>query len=316
MKKLLLLFVAVIATSCSSDDPNPVAATNQTESLSVLDGGLLSYKDDASFIKEYSTLSELKSTKDLQDWISKKGHSSFLNISTTNEELQDSIISNNRIIYSDALKSIINVDSKFKVNGEVIWLNEGNLFRLSEKNQDKNSQELKSLKNDLEVYGNVLGSLPQKVKGGNPTSRIVPNSNRSKEWTKYYRGPDGRDKVIILTLYNETIVLRGVINSSKMFLSCVTKGKYCSFWKCRWNDSSSPKNISIYIAGQGSYNEWISYGGTNQAYYNITENFSLMIDSLNIYNGTTVDYPNYKVYGFVGVEVDGYPAWSQQLSWY
>lgn len=111
MKKLLLLFVAIIATSCSSYESSPVIAVNQTPTLSVVDGDLLSFKDDASFIKEYSALSEFKTNKEIQEWTSKKGHQSLLNTSDKDFELQDSIISNNRIIYSDALKAVLNSDS-------------------------------------------------------------------------------------------------------------------------------------------------------------------------------------------------------------
>jgi len=313
MKKLLLLFVAVIAGSCSSEDSSPVIASSQTASLSVLDGNLLSYKDDASFIKEYSALAEYKTKEDLQSWISRKGHHPLLNSSESIENYNDSIIDNTRIIYSDALKAIVNADSKFKVNGKVIWLYERNLFRLTEINQDKSPEELKFLKNDLEIFGNVLGSLPQKTKVGNLASRIVPNANRSKEWSKYYSA-GGKDRRIILTLYNETIVLNGIISSSKMFLRCVKQGKYCSFWKCRWNDDLDPKNIYVYVAFDPA-NIWWSASGIDQNYYGITGVFSLMISDLYINNGTA-DYNNYSLYGSVSVEVDGFPSWFQQLSWY
>ncbi len=313
MKKLLVVLVAVVFASCSQDQvesSNPIAVD---PSLSVLDGDLLSFKDDASFIKEYSALSEYKTKGDIQSWISNKGHHPLLNSSESTENYNDSIIDNTRIMYSDALKAIVNADSKFKVNGKVIWLNERNLFRLTEKNQDKNLQELKSLKNDLEVYGNVLGSLPQKTKIKNVASRIVPNSNRTMEWSKYYRA-GGRDRRIILTLYNETIVLNGVINSSKMFLRCVKQGKYCSVWKCRWNDDLDPKNIYVYVAFDPANIYWTA-SGINQNYYGVTGVFSLMISNLYINNGTA-DYNNYSLYGSVSVEVDGSPAWFQQLSWY
>ncbi len=114
MKKLLLLFVAVIATSCSLDDYNSVTATNQTESLSVLDGGLLSYKDDKSFIKEYSKLAGLKSAKDVQDWISEKGHKSLLNSIQDSLVVSDSVFDKSKIIYSNALKSILNINYKLR----------------------------------------------------------------------------------------------------------------------------------------------------------------------------------------------------------
>jgi hypothetical protein len=311
MKKLLvLLFVAVFA-SCSQEQVESVNSIAEP-SLSVLDGKILSYKDEASFIKEYSKISEYKTKKDVQNWISKKGHSSMLNSVELNENYNDSIFDNTKIIYSDALKAIFNADSKVKINGEVVWLNERNLFRLTTIFKDKNSKELTSLRNSLEIYGNILGSLPQKSPDRSLASRIVPNSNRSMDWSKYYRA-GGRDRRIILTLYNETIVLNGFINSSKMFLRCVKQGKYCSVWKCRWNDDSDSKNISVYVAFDPANYEWTS--GVNQNYYGINGVFSSLISDLNINNGTA-DYKNYSLYGSVSVEVDGLPAWFQQLSWY
>ena len=115
MKKSLLLFVAVIAASCSSDDSTPLNIVQQTAPLSVLDGDLLSYKDDASFIEEYSKLAALKSTKGLQDWISEKGHKSFLNSIEESLVVPDSVFDKSKIIYSNALKSILNINSKSKI---------------------------------------------------------------------------------------------------------------------------------------------------------------------------------------------------------
>lgn len=100
MKKLFVLLVALVFASCSQDQfesSNPAAESP----LSVLEGDLLSYKDDASFIKEYSALSEYKTKIELQNWISQKGHRTLLNSIDESLVVQDSIFDSSKIIYSD-----------------------------------------------------------------------------------------------------------------------------------------------------------------------------------------------------------------------
>lgn len=255
MKKLVVLFVSVIFASCSQEQVGSVNSISEP-SLSVLDGKLLSYKDDASFIKEYSTLSEMKDKKEIQTWISKKGLKSFLNVSDTNEELQDSIISINRIIYSDALKSILNSESKFKINGKVIWLYERNLFVLTQKQIYNSILELKTNKNDLEVYGRI-SNLNSNQKSNKINSRsIIPNENRIKTFVNYL--PDSKRN--ILNLYNETVVINDNIVSSKMFLESIFQYRSCSFWRCTWKNSTENCLINNYsfCNSCGFDGDWIS----------------------------------------------------------
>ncbi len=327
MKKLLLLFVAVIATSCSSDDPNPVIATSQIESLSVLDGNLLSFKDEGSFIKEYSKLAELKSGKEIQAWITKKGHSSFLNSIDTTEVIQDKF-DNTIIIYSDALKSIVNKDFKFKIEGKILWLNQRNLYVLSENDIEKSEEELEKLKSDLEVYGNVLGLKQNKAQKGNLTDRTIPNANRSKGWSYGY-SYENRDRRIDLTLFNETIILNGNVKSTKMFLRCQRFAKFCSFWKCRWNSDGGG---SVYLKVGGAIGNW----GFN---YNLitTNNFlgyelSDLNNTVLLADGTERPAPyilysdNFVVNAIVTVNllndtnIGAHPSnirtWNQNINWY
>jgi len=309
MKKLFVLLVVVVFASCSQD---PIEDLNQVvseTSLSVLEGGLLSYKDDASFIKEYSKLSELESTKDIQDWITKKGHSSFLNISDTNEELQDSIISNNRIIYSDALKSILSTESKFKINGKVIWLYESNLFVLTHKYLDKSILELKTNKNNLEVYGRI-SNLNTKQKSSNANSRsVIPNENRIKTFVTNF--PDSKRN--ILDLYNETIVFNDQIVSSKMFLRTIFQYRSCSFWRCTWKNSTENCLINNYtVNGSG---DWISNYIPNDMFPG-SKTFLLATWT----GGTppqTIGYTNYIVSGTIRWQtISNLYSYETPISWY
>ncbi|MFV7235813.1 hypothetical protein [Flavobacterium sp. ZB4R12] len=314
MKKLLVLLVAVVFASCSQDQvesTNPVAVT----SLSVLDGKLLSFKDDKSFIKEYSALSELKSTKEIQGWILKKGHSSLFNTSDASEEMQDSVISNTRIIYSNALKAIVNADSKFKIGEKVLWLNERNFYVLTENDFDKKSPELTILKNNLEVYGKLLNySDSKKNKSSSIASRsTLPNENRSKT---YVVGLPN-SKRYVLDLFNETIVVNDNIASSKMYLRYTLQYNSCSFWRCTWKtDTSTPWTVnggpntltSTVIGSNDGYGPWtLSYLDSSVKYGQNTfllatwgsrapllpqyVNFDISGSVFWKYNSSSIEYP-------------------------
>lgn len=293
MKKLFVVLIAVVFASCSQDQiesTNPVAET----SLSVLDGKLLSFKDDKSFIKEYSELSELKSTKEIQRWILKKGHSSLLN---GYENVQDSIIDDTKIIYSNALKAILNVDSKFKINGKVIWLNGNNFYILAKNNSDKSIEELVEIKNDLEVYGNFKNEKNRTV---NSTSKLdIPAVNGTT--VTYMR--DGADsKRYYLILFNESITLNGVF-SSKIYVKSIMQYRSCSFWRCTWKEDLSTQrrldfNVVIDSGWSAPYLSSIYVTGTQ----------TLLLSTLEFYGpiGTTFHISgNITTYGF-----NGY-VWSQ-----
>ena len=111
---------------------------------------------------------------------SEKGHSSLLSKVDTTEIVQDKM-DNTKVIYSDALKAILNSDSKFKIDGKVLWLNERNIYVLSGNNSEKSFEELKSQKGYLEIYGSISGSKQDKTE--NLTSRTISNANRSISWS-------------------------------------------------------------------------------------------------------------------------------------
>ncbi len=315
MKKLLVVLVAVVFASCSQDQ---IESPNQLEaksSASLLDGRLLSFSNDKSFIKEYSELTEMKSVKEIQAWIDKKGHNSLLNNSNDTIDMQNDVVDNKRIIYSDALKAVLNSDSKIKVNGKVIWLNEITFYELSAKDNDKKNQDLLLIKNDLEVYGNLLNKSnlnKQNVTG--PAYRdIIPNENRSK--TYVVASSRGRH---VIDLYNETIVLNDQIASSKMFLRFTPQYRSCSFWRCTWkNENSEPWRI---YSGNLSttMNEWtmISYntiGGT--PFYGQN---TFLIATWSIYVPQIPLFQNFNVSGnveFFDTSV-GIPGYRTSLSWF
>lgn len=257
MKKLLVALVAVVFASCSQDQVESSNLLTSESSLSALDGDLLSYKDDASFIKEYSALSEMKSSKEIQGWISKKGFKSLLNTSNDSIYIQNDVLDNKRIIYSDAIKAILNNESKFKINGNVIWANEQNLYLLDENNSNLNNQELINQIKDLKVYGNILNISSYKNNDNSSTTSrvIIPNENKSIDWIVGYNSA-GRDRRIILTLFNETIILNNITTSSKMFIRCIRQGKFCSFWTCRWNEEFEPKQLALDIYSLGYATGW------------------------------------------------------------
>ena len=252
MKKLLVLLISVVFVSCSQDQvesTNPVVET----SLSVLDGKLLSYKDEKSFVKEYSDLSKMNSSE-LQKWISDKKLNSLLNSSSDSLVMQEENLSNSRIIYSDAMKAILNNESKVKIGSNTLWINEHILYALSNENSDKAPKELIVMKNCLEVYGKLLNYSDLK---GNVNSNligrlVVPNENGIKT---YVVGLPNSNRYV-LDLFNETIVLNGLIYSSKMYLRYTLQYRSCSFWRCTWKTDTTQRwnmyGYNLLSTGSGS----------------------------------------------------------------
>lgn len=258
MKKLLVVLVAVVFASCSQDQVETLNQEALETSLSVLDGGLLSYKDDASFIKEYSALSKLKTGKEVQSWISKKGHTSLLNSIDESLVVQDSVFDKSKIIYSDAIKAIVNSDSKFKIDGKVIWLNEHTFYKLPEKDYIKNSQELKAVKGSLTTYGSITNGTKSNVadiKKNSKTSIIIPTINGySVSYSNW--GPES--KRYNLTIFNESILLNGIL-SSRMYVRTSVDYRSCSFWRCTWKfDGSTTRSLRFNLY-ENSCADWQVY---------------------------------------------------------
>lgn len=312
MKKLFLLLSAITIVSCT---PNQDVVLNAEEvnTLSQLDGDLLSFKDEDSFIKEYSILSEMKSSQEIQDWISKKGHNSYYYVDEAFESLKDSIIDNNRITYSDALKAIANSDSKFKIGSDVLWLNDRVLYLLNNENSAKNSTQLKLEKSNLTMYGKINSfSNSDSVLESNQMNRyVLPNENAVKTFIQY----GGYDKRYIIDIFNETIILNNTISSSKMFLKSIMQYKSCSFWRCTYKDDNSTSRrleLNIQLGGTG----WNRTIGNNIVYLGgFTGSYTVLLASANagsVYNtpGKFSISGNVKTYGFRGY------TWDQVVSWY
>lgn len=311
MKKLFLLLSAIAVVSCTPSQESVLNAEQNT--LSQLDKDLLSFKDEASFIKEYSTLSEMKDSQEIKEWIAKKGHQSFFYTSESFEAIQDSIIDNSRIIYSDALKAIVNSDSKFKINGKVLWLNDRVLYILNNENLNKNSTQLELEKNNLTMYGkiNSFSNSDSVLKSNELNRYVLPNENAVK--TFIYNG--GFDKRYIIDIFNETIILNDRISSSKMFLRSKMQYKSCSFWRCTYKDDNSTSRrlvLNIEVGGAG----WNRTIQNNTVYLGgFTGSYTVLIASAN--TGYVNGYPGkFSISGWVTTYGFRDYKWDQVLSWY
>ncbi|MFH6987449.1 hypothetical protein ACHRVW_06875 [Flavobacterium collinsii] len=258
MKKLIAFFLVTMVLSCSTEDrENQNVAPSAVSSESVLDGKLLSFKDEESFVKEYSALTEFKTVKELQDWVSKKKHSSFLNLKETSLDKEDSIFDTSKIIYSDAIKAIFNSESKVKINGNVIWLEGNKFYKLSGEDFDANVEELKQKEGELEEYGTLYNGIQSEK---NKTSRVVmPVVNGA---TVYYSN-EAKGKRYNSVLFVESIGL-GASRVVKLFLKSTADYRSCSFWRCRWkNDASLLRLVTInvpFTVGNCEWSSSIQYG--------------------------------------------------------
>jgi hypothetical protein len=236
MKKLFIVLITIVFASCSQDQNESVVPV-ATASASVLEGKLLSYKDDATFIKEYSALTVMKSGKEVQKWIAEKGVSSLLNKVDTTEIVQDKM-DNTKVIYSDALKAILNSDSKFKIDGKVLWLNENKFYLLTNQDKEKTNQELVLLKSKLKVEGTLDGGLVNgkvdKVgKDGKDGVRWMPFPD-TNGYSVLYANEGSDSKRYELIFFVESITINGV-HTRKVFVKSIMYYRRCpSFKKCYW----------------------------------------------------------------------------------
>lgn len=239
MKKLIVLFLVAGLFSCSNDEGS-VEQVSAKDQLSVLDGNMLSFRDKESFVKEYSDLAGL-STDELKSWISSKKVKSLLDTSDDSASMEEDELSESRIIYSDALKSILNSDSKVKVGGKVLWLNERTFYLLPENEINKTSEQLISEKGELKAYGSLL-SVSKSVKSFAGRS-VFPNENRIKTYVSDEMNISGSRLRHILDLYNETIVFNEVTQSSKMYLRSTLQYRSCSTFRCTWKEAMNARTI-------------------------------------------------------------------------
>lgn len=310
MKKIIGLFILLATLSCSNDDQ--IESTDPVSNLSssVLDGKVMSFKNDESFIKEYSEISEMKASEDIQNWISKKGVESLLNNSDDSKEMEEDILSDTRVIYSDALKAILNSDSKVKIGGKTIWLNERNFYILSKEQENKNSKELSLIKNDLEIYGKLLNY------GGSKktlTSRnVIPNENRVKTFINgedEFNIPGARLRHVV-DLFNETIVVNNKIQSSKMYLRFTMQYRSCSTWRCTWKTENS--NLRDYNSRVETNNiTW----DTPYFYVSGVKGSQTYLFSTWIGSNVADPYQNFSVSGRIQFQMSD--GWHEiEISWY
>lgn len=318
MKKLILLFVLTAILSCSNEDQNvskDVSASSS--SASVFDGKMLSYGSKESFIKEYSELSGLKSEKDIQNWISNKGLESLLNISNDSIEMENDVLSDSRIIYSNALKAILNSESKLKIEEKTIWLHERNFYLLSENDIDKSSEELILIKDKLEIYGNLLSVSNSKTdtKLGLTARQTVVNENRVKTYVVNLTS----NRRNVIDLFNETIVINNQISSSKMYLRFTLQYKSCSFWRCTWkNDTETGWKIAFNNLDPGVTYPWSwVFDSSNVGLMMVGQNTFLLSNLVIKPMLPDYQYPNFYVSGSITWMYSLSPnTFPQAISWY
>lgn len=201
------------------------------------------------------------------------------------------------------------------MNGKVIWLNENNFYVLSANENDKQPQDLILIKNDLEIYGNLVNesNLNKKNVIGSANRGVIPNENRSK--TYVVNLPRGR---YVLDLYNETIVLNDQIASSKMFLRFTPQYRSCSFWRCTWKTENS-QAWRVYTGNLSTtMNEWtmISYNTISGTPFYGQKTF--LIATWSIYVPQIPLYQNFNLSGYVEFfdQTAGNPGYRTNLSWF
>jgi hypothetical protein len=248
MKKLIALFLVATVLSCSNEDQNQNEASLAVTSGSVLDGKVLSFKNEESFVKEYSDLAVLNKDE-LQNWISSKRLVSLLNAPADLSDMEGEVLSESRIIYSDALKSVLNSESKVKINGNVLWLNERTFYLLSEDEINLSAEELIKREANLEKYGQLLSvaKAPKNLAG----RLVLPNENRIKSFASAEINANGSRLRHVVDLYNETIVLNDIIQSSKMYLRSTLQYRSCStLGGCKWKEAMNLRYLSSDFRGR------------------------------------------------------------------
>ncbi|MFH6937129.1 hypothetical protein [Flavobacterium sp. FlaQc-30] len=247
MKKLLTLFLGFTILSCSSEDQVNQEVSALENSGSVLDGKMLSFQSEESFVREYSYLATLNK-EELQKWISSKGLVSMLNTSDNSIGIEEDVISESRLVYSAALESILNAESKLKIAGKVFWLNERSFYLLSENEINLSVKELVEHKSELEKFGELLS-----ISGASKslTGRMVlPNENRVKTFASAEMNVSGSRLRHVVDLYNETILLNGSILTSEMFLRSTLQYRSCStLGGCKWKEAFNPRYLRSNFIG-------------------------------------------------------------------
>lgn len=317
MKKLIALFLVATVLSCSSEDRESQETASLVATVdSVLNGKVLSFKSEESFFKEYSKLAELD-RNGLQKWISSKGLVSLLNTSDDSIEMEEDVISESRVIYSDALKSVLNAESKVEIGEKVLWLNDRNFYLLSESEVNFTTKELLERKDKLQKYGQLLSfsGVSKSL-----TSRLVlPNENRMKTFISPEINVSGSRLRHVVDLYNETIALNDLIQSSKMFLRSTLQYRSCSsLGGCKWKEAFNSRVLGsdFYCQVCGDNSVWRPISGAYSTAVTGTQTYLL---SEWKFKAPAVPDVNFTISGPVTCHIVGSnPAavFSTEMSWY
>ncbi|KAF2342536.1 hypothetical protein [Flavobacterium tistrianum] len=317
MKKLIALFLVLTALSCSSEDQVNQEVSSVENSASVLDGKMLSFKNEESFVKEYSDLA-LLSNDELKKWISSKKLESLLNTSDNSEGIEEDVVPATRLVYSDALKAILNSDLKVKVDGKVIWLNERTFYLLSEDDANKSSNELVAQKDKLKVYGSLL-SLSNPI--ANSTAKnLIPNENGIRTFASEEMNYSGSRLRHVVDLFNETVYLNDRLQSSKMFIRSILQYRSCSTWRCTWKEAGNARNLTSDFSASPASIAWST--PHIYTYTAISGTQTILLSSWSQPPAPTSPnlwYPNFAISGPLVctlVAVAPAPSVSINLSWY
>ncbi|MBW1658710.1 hypothetical protein [Flavobacterium quisquiliarum] len=314
MKKLIALFLGLTVLSCSSEDQlNQDGVSSVDTSASVLDGKVLSFKTEESFVKEYSDLAVLNSDE-LKNWISSKKLISLFNTSNSSEGIEEDNVPESRVVYSNALKAVLNSDSKVKIAGKTLWLNEFTFYLLSAEDQNKSSEELLQVKNDLPIYGQLaaLSKSTQSLTGRN----VLPNENRVKTFASAEITVSGGRLRHVIDLFNETIVLNDKIYTSKMYLRTILQYRSCSTWRCTWKEAQNLRTLNSYFCENCNSLAWggIERISTTSAVSG-TQTY-LLASWRELPPPYITVYPNFFISGQFTCGVVGGGSFSADLSWY
>ncbi|NKI27800.1 hypothetical protein HCG49_14640 [Arenibacter sp. 6A1] len=255
MKKLSFLFaISFLFFACSNDFEEVKSEAK------MINSNWINFSDFNEFIETYDELSKKSSKEEFEIWLNQKGfRNSFLTatyeqpIDTTNfEEEVDKTT-----FYSDALKAVLNKDMEFKIGEDIIKLKDGHFIKSNQKKILSNRFE------ENKIIGKIVNEIVDlKVEKSSNTDKVF---NHATNYTFYntFGAAHGvncnntvvgssRDRRFVNRLFSETIFQDGNMISKKIFLNFSLQAKYCSFWKCKWNNVGD-EAMSVVVTNLAAY---------------------------------------------------------------
>ncbi|MEN2402705.1 hypothetical protein GKZ90_0023165 [Flavobacterium sp. MC2016-06] len=312
MKKLIAFFILTALIACSNEDQTAPSLEASIKDSSVLTGKMLSFKTEESFIKEYSDLAKLNS-EEIKNWVSSKKMVSLLNTSDTSKGIEADAVPESRLVYSDALEAILNSESKVKIGDRVLWLNELNFYILPANDIDKSADELLSIKNNLEVFGQLLSS--SQLKKSTTGRDVLPNENRVKTFASAEMNVSGSRLRHVVDVFNETIVLNDKIYTSKMYIRSILQYRSCSTFSCSWKEASNLRMLDSDFCQSCVPGAWgvIARVSTTSP---VSGTQTYQIANWAPYTPLAL-YPNFYILGPITCQIYGTVGFSSmELSWY